>query len=75
MRRVHGAALAAPSAQMRPPWRSIIRCTVASPIPVPGNSDSVCRRWNGLNSLLAEVIRSGVMIGHRADSTTRSPQH
>jgi hypothetical protein len=31
----------APSAQTRPPWRSIMRRTIASPIPVPSNSPSV----------------------------------
>src|SRR5581483_1210549 len=40
-------------AQMRPPWRWTMRCTVASPIPLPGNSASVCRRWNGENSAAA----------------------
>ena len=32
-----------PSAQIRPPCRSIMRCTVARPMPVPSNS-SACRR-------------------------------
>ena len=34
----------ADSTQMRPPWRSTIRRQVASPIPVPANSDGLCRR-------------------------------
>ena len=40
----------APSAQMCPPWRSTMRRTLASPIPVPANSRAECRRWNGWNS-------------------------
>lgn len=28
------------SAQMRPPWREMIRCTVARPIPVPSKSSA-----------------------------------
>src|SRR6185503_1335205 len=39
-----------PSAHTRPPWRWMIRCTVASPIPVPGNSLARCSRWKGPNS-------------------------
>ena len=38
------------SAHTRPPWRSTIRWTVARPIPVPGNLDCRCRRWNGVKS-------------------------
>src|SRR5690606_16509007 len=43
----------AASAQIRPPWRWTMRCTVASPMPVPGNSSVLCRRWNAPNSLSA----------------------
>jgi hypothetical protein len=42
-----------PIAQARPPWRSAIRATVASPMPVPGNSLSVWRRWKGANKRAA----------------------
>ncbi len=42
-----------PSAQMRPPWREITRCAVASPMPVPSNSVASCRRWNAPKSLSA----------------------
>src|SRR6266446_745307 len=41
------------SAHTRPPCRSTIRCTVARPMPVPGNFASECRRWNGAKSLPA----------------------
>ena len=41
----------APSARMRPPWRSTIRWVKASPMPAPLNSASLCRRSNGRNSL------------------------
>src|ERR1700704_5667402 len=34
-------------AQIRPPCRATILCTVASPIPVPSNSESWCSLWNG----------------------------
>ncbi len=34
----------APSAQTRPPWRRMIRSTVASPMPVPGKASSVWSR-------------------------------
>lgn len=34
----------AASAQSRPPCRSITRLTVASPMPVPANSPTACRR-------------------------------
>jgi hypothetical protein len=27
------------SAQIRPPWRATMRCTVASPMPVPAGAD------------------------------------
>src|SRR5690625_4817953 len=40
------------SAQMRPPWRLMMRNTVARPMPEPLNS-SPCSRWNGTNSLVA----------------------
>jgi hypothetical protein len=43
----------APSAQVRPPWRSMMRRTLARPMPVPGNSLGVWSRWNGWNSLAA----------------------
>ena len=42
-----------PSAQIRPPWRRTIRCTVARPMPVPGNSRGECSRLNGANNLSA----------------------
>ena len=41
---------------MRPPCRWIIRCTVASPIPVPGNSSSRWSRWQAPKSLPAYRI-------------------
>jgi hypothetical protein len=44
------------SARMRPPCRWIIRCTVASPMPVPGNSSSRWRRWKAPKSLSAYRI-------------------
>jgi hypothetical protein len=37
------------STHILPPWRSIIFLQVASPIPVPGYSFFVCRRWNITN--------------------------
>ncbi len=43
----------AASAQMRPPCRWIMRCTVASPMPVPSYSAALCSRWKGLKSLAA----------------------
>src|SRR5690606_15739911 len=39
------------SAQTRPVWRVITRRTLARPIPVPGNSDALCRRWKTPNNL------------------------
>src|SRR5262249_17498142 len=48
----NGAPLpSAADAQTRPPWRVMMRWTMASPIPVPGNSLTACRRWKGPNSL------------------------
>src|SRR5690606_24089847 len=41
------------SAQMRPPWRLSTRRTLARPMPVPGYSLALCRRWNTPNSLPA----------------------
>src|SRR5690606_29179443 len=38
-------------AHTRPPCRTTTRFTIASPTPVPGNSCSLCRRWNTPNSL------------------------
>ncbi len=40
-------------AQIRPRWRRQMRWATASPIPTPGNSLSLCIRWNGANSLSA----------------------
>src|ERR1700736_5845661 len=34
-----------PSAQTRPPWRCITRCTIAKPTPVPSNSSARWSRW------------------------------
>src|SRR5215207_4450463 len=34
------------STHMRPPWRSTIFLQIARPMPVPGYSARVCRRWN-----------------------------
>ena len=45
---------AASSAQMRPPCSRTIRCTVASPTPVPGNSLLVWKRWNRPNIFSAK---------------------
>src|SRR5688572_23749196 len=44
------------SAHTRPPCRVIIRCTNASPTPVPSNSVILCRRWNTPNNLSAYSI-------------------
>src|SRR6266700_3387062 len=41
------------SAQIRPPWRLRMRCTMASPMPLPSNSAAGCNRWNGSNSFPA----------------------
>src|SRR6202000_551357 len=41
------------SAQTRPPCRVTMRRTLARPIPLPGNSEARCRRWNTPNSLPA----------------------
>ena len=41
------------SAQTEPSWRLMTRLTVASPTPVPENSEAACNRWNGSNSLSA----------------------
>ena len=38
-----------PVAQALPPWSATTRWTVARPMPVPSNSASLCRRWNGAN--------------------------
>ena len=38
------------SAQMRPPCRLMMRCTVASPMPEPANCASLCSRWKAQNS-------------------------
>src|SRR5262249_52740888 len=40
-------------AQMTPPWRWVMRCTVAKPMPVPSNSLAPCSRWKGTNSFSA----------------------
>src|SRR5690606_22065560 len=37
------------SARTRPPWRSTITCTIASPSPWPAPCSAGCRRWNGSN--------------------------
>src|SRR6266850_8461186 len=34
--------------QMRPPWRSTTFLQMARPMPVPGYSPIVCRRWNSM---------------------------
>ena len=34
---------------MRPPWRSTIFLHTAKPIPVPGYSSRVCKRWKMTN--------------------------
>ena len=41
----------ADSIQIRPPWRSIIRLDVASPMPDPLISLATCRRRNIANAL------------------------
>ena len=40
-------------AQTLPPCRWQHRLTVESPTPTPANSDCLCMRWKGLNSLRA----------------------
>ena len=50
-REENAAPFRVPSAQIRPPWRTTILCTMASPAPTPSNSFSLCRRWNTPNSL------------------------
>lgn len=40
----HAPSPSTDSAHTRPPWRPTILRTLAKPIPVPGNSDSLCRR-------------------------------
>jgi hypothetical protein len=45
-------------AQMRPPWRSMMRATMASPTPVPGTSLPRCSRWNRPNSLSARPCQN-----------------
>src|SRR6185503_16432802 len=49
----HAPASTPPSAHTRPPCRWTMRCTVASPMPVPGKSLTACRRWNAPNNLSA----------------------
>ena len=44
-----------PWPQTRPPWRSTIRWTVASPIPVPSNSDTACKHRKATNSWSASL--------------------
>src|SRR5690606_25552631 len=40
-----------PTAEMRPPCRTIVRLTLARPMPVPSNSLDRCSRWNTPKSL------------------------
>jgi Uma2 family endonuclease len=63
VKKIVAPTLTAPSAQTRPPCRSTTRYTVASPIPVPGKSASLCRRWNGVNNSEA----TGTALTHTAD--------
>ena len=45
-----GATVDGASAQFRPSCRSMIRRTLARPMPVPGNPLASWSRWNGWNS-------------------------
>ena len=49
---------------MLPAWRWITRLTVVSPMPVPGNSLSACRRWKGLNSRSAYLGSNPAPLSH-----------
>ena len=40
-----------PSAQILPPCLEMIRCTIASPMPVPSKSSAECKRWKTPKSL------------------------
>src|SRR6185312_141056 len=57
-----------PSAQTRPPCRAMIRCTFAKPIPVPGNSEAPCRRWNTPNSLSAYCMSKPAPLSETVNS-------
>src|SRR6185436_19564782 len=59
----------AASAQMRPPWRARMRCTVARPMPVPSNWSARCSRWKTPKSLPAWAMSKPTPLSRTHTST------
>ena len=68
------AAIDAPSAQVRPPWRWTMRRTFARPMPVPSNSSSLCSRWKTPNSLCGVLhVEADAVVAHEDHRLVGAP--